>query len=335
MKRASISDVAARAGVSKAAVSKVLRGAYGTSEAMRKRVEDAIADLNYRPSPAARGLRGRTFTLGVLLPDIRSWFFPDLLDGVAEKLEGTEYQTLLGNGHTQASSERELVETMLARKMDGVILISPRLADDHVRRIAQTVPTVFIGRHQSGLGFDTVNNDDVQGGRLAVEHLVTLGHRRIAHLVQESYRKGEHTPPAKRFIGYKAAMKECGLADQIQFHQAGNVTEARNETLKMMQRPNAPSAVLAWTDSIALDAMSAVDEMGLRIPEDVSIIGYDNSSVCAMQRIMLTSIDQSAHLLGEMAAQLLMERIDGRREEVHFVTPPRLVVRRTTGMHAN
>lgn len=329
MKRPAIKDVAARAGVSRAAVSKVIRDAYGVSDAMRQRVQAAMDELNYRPSPGAQGLRGSTFTLGVLVPDIRNWFFPDILDGVAKELEGSRYQSLLGIGQSEVNNEQELVETMLARKMDGLIMISPQLSFDYVRRIAQTVPTVFIGRHQSGEGFDTVNNDDERGARAAVQHLARLGHERIAHIHQHA---GEepHTPPGMRFKGYVEEMKALGLAPIMQ--RALRPVSARAAMIQLMQGAVRPTSLFAWTDNIAFSAMSVVEEMGLRIPEDLSLVGYDNSSICDMHRIMLTSVDQSGHLLGEMAARLLIERIEGRSEEVHFVTPPRLVIRDSTAV---
>lgn len=335
MKRAALKDVAARAGVSRAAVSKVIRNAYGTSAAMREKVERAMAELDYRPIHGARSLRGKSYTLGVLMPDLRGLFFPDIFDGIANHLEGTQYQTLLGNGHTKSSNERELVETMMAHKMDGVILISPRLTQEHVERIVRAIPTVFIGRHQTGLGFDTVNNDDERGGYIVVEHLAKLGHRRIAHFIQEEYGAAGHTPPSKRFAGYVSAMRDFGLEEEIQTRQAGGAAEVRSSTLEMLQRPNPPTALFGWTDALAIEAMSAAEEIGRRVPEDVSVVGYDNASICSVQRIMLTSVDQSAVMIGEVAAKLLIERIEGRREEVHFVTPPRLVVRNTTGVAPN
>ena len=330
MKRATIKHVAERAGVSQAAVSKVLRNAYGLSDDMRRRVQAAMIELDYRPQTAARGLRGRTYTLGILIPDIRNPFFPDILDGVVSQLRGTQYQTFLGVGQAEVPNERGLIEAMLDRKMDGLLLIAPRLEHDYLDRLVRTVPTVFIGRHERGKGFDTVNNDDELGGRMVVDHFAGLGHERIAHFALDLPEQSPVTVNSRRLKGYEVAMTAHGLGGHIQVRSGGNTADGRAVATDMLAREK-PTAIFAWTDNIAISVMSAAAELGLRVPDDLSVIGYDNSSICDVAQISLTSVDQSAHLLGETAARLLMERIDGREDEVHFVVPPRLVVRNSTG----
>ena len=175
--------VATDAGVSVAAVSKVLRGAYGVSEALRTKVQASMQTLGYRPHTAARGMRGQTYTLGVLLPDLRNPFFADIVAGIDEALVRTQYQALLGVGQSAATTEHALVDAMIDRQIDGVILIAPRIPTEELIRIAGHIPAATIGLHlPDAPDFDTVNNDDELGGALVVRHLYEAGYRNIVYL---------------------------------------------------------------------------------------------------------------------------------------------------------
>jgi DNA-binding LacI/PurR family transcriptional regulator len=310
-KRATISEVAQMAGVSRAAVSKVLRNAYGLSDEMRRKVNEAMSALNYRPQTAARGLRGSTYTIGVLLPEIRNPFFPDILDGIVHRLEGTQYQPLLGVRLSAEKNESSIVEAMMDRKLDGFIMIAPLLNHDYIANVAKYVPTVVIGRHDREGGFDTVNNDDEAGAHLAVDHLVSLGHKRIAHVSLEPLFEGSGNNPMT--------------------FRLGGPEHDRALALELLSGKDRPTAIFAWMDSVALTIMSAARELGLRVPQDLSVTGYDNSHIGALSQLSLTSIDQSANLLGEKSAQLLFERMEGRAEDVSFIVPPRLVARGSAG----
>ena len=184
--RVTIRTVAEDSGVSVAAVSKVLRDAYGVSKELRSKVLASMAKLGYRPHAAARGMRGQTYTLGVLLPDLRNPFFGDIMSGINAALERTQYQPLLGVSQSASSMELALIEAMLDRQMDGLILIGPRLLMQDIRAIAERSPTVLIGHHppDGEVNFDTVNNDDRLGAQIVVRHLVEMGYRDIAFLNQ-------------------------------------------------------------------------------------------------------------------------------------------------------
>lgn len=331
--RATIADVAERAGVSKSAVSKVLRNAYGISDALRQAVETAMADLNYRPQIAARGLRGRTYTIGVVMPDMRNPFFPDIINGIWDGLDGTPYQPLFAVRHSSDETEKSLIEMMLDRKLDGFVMIAPIVGHDYLWSLAAETPTVVIGRHESGGSFDTVNNDDEAGARLVVEHLARQGHRRIAFCGFEAREDAGFNPVVFRIKGYRAAMKERGLPEQVLADEGWNTTHpaaARRLAAELLSSAQRPTAVFAWTDQVALTLMSVAAEMGLRIPEDLAVVGYDNSQFCSLSQIQLSSIDQDAQSLGSTAAELLVERIEGRSGKIAFVTRPELVVRRSS-----
>ena len=329
-KRPTIQDVADRAGVSRSAISKVLRNAYGISDEMRSRVEAAIAELNYRPQFAARGLRGRTFTFGVTLPDMRNQFFADIMDGVWVATKPTSYQSLLAIRPSQDLTDKNQIETMLDRKLDGLLLVAPRIEMRQLIKLAETVPMVVIGRHEPDGGFDTANNDDEQGTRLALEHLIAAGHRKIAHVTFQVLEDAAVNPVAYRLKGYLDVMREHGLASHIHVvEQKFSATdeEQSRQIHHLLTAKNRPTAIFAWSDKAAIPIMSVAADCGLRIPEDFALIGYDNWPMCAIPQISLTSVDQDPHRLGMRAAELLIERIEGRTTPVHFVTEPRLVVR--------
>ncbi|NUR39643.1 MAG: LacI family DNA-binding transcriptional regulator, partial [Streptomyces sp.] len=213
-----IVDVARHARVSTTAVSKVLRNAYGASPEMRAKVRRAIDELGYRPLAAARGLRGQTYTIGVMLPDIRNPFFPEIVDGVTGRLADTDYQVFLGpGGCNDERTEARVTEAMIDRGMDGIILIAPVSSRARLEHVASAVPTVVVGRHGHSPVYDTVTDDDMAGASLVVDHLVGLGHRRIAHIEHHETdpTRIAEMPNAQRADGYRRAMRAHGLADEI------------------------------------------------------------------------------------------------------------------------
>jgi LacI family transcriptional regulator len=334
-RRVTIVDVARHAGVSTTTVSKVLRNAYGASPSMRARVRRAMDELGYRPHAAARGLRGQTYTIGVMVPDLRNPFFPDILDGLTEWLGNTDYQVLLGpGGCNDEKTEARVTEAMIDRSMDGMILIAPVSARPHLEHVAGIVPTVVVGRHGRSAAYDTVADDDIAGAALIVDHLADLGHRRIAHiehLETDAVRIAE-MPNAIRAEGYRRAMRARGLGDEIDivstsYTQEGGYLGAQ----QLLARRRRPTAVFAGADVVAMGVLDAVAEAGLSVPGDISVAGYDNTTFAAFGPISLTSVDQAGRQIGGNAARLLIERIGERRRPTAQVKlSPTLVVRRTT-----
>jgi DNA-binding LacI/PurR family transcriptional regulator len=319
--RVTIRDVAHDAGVSVAAVSKVLRDAYGVSDSLREKVRASMGKLNYRPLASARGLRGRTYTLGLLLPDLRNPFFADIFDGVNSALARTQYQAMQGI----SVHANELVDAMIDRQMDGLILIGPNEMASRLSEIANRVPLVLIGHHEPVDNlFDTVNNDDQLGARLVVRHLYANGHRRIAMM---SLAKAS-TVVTQRELGYRLEMMEQGLGKAVNIIRGTQtVRDVQVAVRKLLESPDRPDALFCWTDLIAIEAISVATELGLSIPNDIAIVGYDNTMYCDLAQNRLTSVDQSGELLGLQAARLLIERIEGRTEAEHFVVTPRIVAR--------
>ncbi len=331
-RRVTIIDVARHANVSTTAVSKVLRNAYGASPAMRAKVRQAIEELGYRPNASARGLRGQTYTIGVLLPDLRNPFFPDILDGLTDALHDTDYQILLGPSCDNAEAEAKITNAMIDRGMDGMILVAPVSTRARLEHLATTVPTVVIGRHGHSPRHDTVTDDDIAGAALVVNHLADLGHRRIAHI---EHRETDPThlaemPNAVRAEGYRQAMRARGLEIDIvstTYTQEGGYLGAR----RVLARQVRPTAIFAGADIVAMGVLTAISEAGLSVPDDISLAGYDNTTFAALGPISLTSVDQAGHQIGANAARLLLERIaDRNRPSAQITLSPTLVPRRTT-----
>lgn len=331
-RRVTIVDVARHAQVSTTAVSKVLRNAYGASPAMRARVQQAIEELGYRPNAGARGLRGQTYTVGVMLPDLRNPFFPDILDGLTDTLRDTDYQVLLGPSCDNEEAEAKITNAMLDRGMDGLVLIAPVLSRPKLDHLATTVPTVVIGRHGHSPRHDTVTDDDITGAALVVNHLADLGHRHIAHI---EHRETDPThlaemPNAVRAEGYRRAMRASGLEIDIvstTYTQEGGYLGAQ----QILARPHRPTAIFAGADIVAMGVLTALTEAGLSVPDDISVAGYDNTTFAALGPIALTSVDQAGHQIGANAARLLLERIaDRNRPTAQVKLSPALIPRRTT-----
>ncbi|GAA3902292.1 LacI family DNA-binding transcriptional regulator [Streptomyces lannensis] len=333
-RRVTIVDVARHAQVSTTTVSKVLRNAYGTSPQMRAKVRQAIADLGYRPYAAARGMRGQTYTIGVMLPDIRNPFFPEIVDGLTDILWETDYQVLMAPGRNGEKAEARVTEAMIDRGMDGVVLVAPISSRTHLEHVAGIVPTVVVGRHGHSAVYDTVSDDDLTGAALVVDHLADLGHRRIAHIEHSETdpRRIAEMPNAIRAEGYRQAMRARGLEDEIDivsttYTQQGGYLGAQ----QLLARPDRPTAIFAGADIVATGVLQAVSEAGLAVPDDISIAGYDNTSFAALGPISLTSVDQAGRHIGANAAKLLLERIaDRTRPTAQVKLSPTLVARRTT-----
>jgi DNA-binding LacI/PurR family transcriptional regulator len=323
-----ITDVARRAGVSKSLVSLVMRGADHVSPERRQAVNKAAAELGYRPNAMARSLvQRRTHLVGVMVSDLHNPFFADVVAGIQEQAARTGYKVLVNSGNRAAAREADAMETLLQLRADGIILGSPVLDDEVIGRASREVPIVLVGREAHGPDVDSVTNDDRAGAEVAVEHCVSLGHRRIAHI------DGGHGAgaPARRH-GYEAAMKRLGLGDLVAV-VSGTYTEEGGHTgclLLLAQKPR-PTAIFAANDLAAIGALNAIEESGLKVPDDVSLVGYDNTSLAALRHISLTTIHQPRVEMGQLALSTLLERVDQDREEPRrVILSPSLVVRAST-----
>jgi LacI family transcriptional regulator len=326
--RVTIRTVAADAGVSVAAVSKVMRNAYGVSDALRLKVEASIEKLGYRPSVAARGMRGRTFTLGVLLVGIDNPFLPGIFQGIEGVTETEGYKIMVGVGAARTRTEVTLIEQMIDNRMDGVILVASQLAGPTLERYARQIPTVVVGHHEPGAeNYDTVNCDDQRGAKLAVQALLKRGYRDIAMIALQDPDHHAADVSPQRQVGFREAMAAAGLPDAPIHYFPQPESSRMAEMTALLTGPDRPRAVFCWSDLDAIPLIDQAHRLGVRVPEDIAIVGYDNSPVAALSMVDLASVDQDGPRLGKLAAEALFSRMNGRKVAEHMLIEPRFVAR--------
>jgi DNA-binding LacI/PurR family transcriptional regulator len=329
-RRPTIHDVARQAKVSKSLVSLVLQGSPKVAEASRQSILEAMTELGYQPNRLARALVARrSGIVGVIASDLHNPFFADVLDAVLTVMDESGKQVLLGTGRWNPEQEVQLLESLGGVPVDGILLLSPAISATALDRFRTRLPIVVTGRSDvSRSGIDTVIADNITGATLAVEHLTALGHRRIAHITGGS---GPASPERER--GFRRAMKAAGLGQEMVITRGDFTDDGGYRAMRrLLRRSPRPTAVFAANDYAALGALDAIEEDGLAVPRDMSLVGYDNSSIASSRHISLTSIDQPHTEMGRIAARLLNERIAGADDPArHHVLTPRLVSRRTTG----
>jgi DNA-binding LacI/PurR family transcriptional regulator len=306
----------------------VLRGSESVRPDKRRAVLAAIEELGYRPNAAARSLsERRTRTVGVLLNDLRNPWFVELLDGLNTHLHDSGLHVLLADGRLNRRLGQDLTRTFTDLRVDGVVAVGTLRDPSALRTAAERVPTVVAGAREPELpGVDVVAGDDEHGARLATEHLIGLGHRRIAHIA------GRGAVGDLRRRGFETAMRESGLGDAAVVEQ-GDFTEegGYRATVRLLGRPQRPTAVFAVNDMTCVGALSAAEESGLEVPRDLSLAGYDNTYLSRLRHLWLTTVDNAGHDLGRRAAQRLLDRIeDPGRSRTVDLTVPVLEVRGTT-----
>lgn len=327
-RRPTIVDVAREAGVSRSLVSLVLQNPDKVSPARKQAVHDAMARLGYRPNAAARTLaQRRTDTIGVLVSDLHNPFYTEVIDGIAQVTDALGYRTLIASGGRDPKAERAAANTFIELRVEGLIMITPRLSNEEIADVAALCPTVVVGRPgERPAGCSRVHTDDVIGIGLALDHLVSLGHERIAHVSA-----GDNPGARAREAAYRDAMVRLGLESRVEVvkatpNQEGGYDGAR----ELLALTEPPTAIMASNDFVALGVLGAVSDAGLRCPEHVSVVGYDNSIFAQLQPVRLTTVNQPRRLMGETAATLLRDQLAGLGTSA-VALEPELVARSTSG----
>jgi DNA-binding LacI/PurR family transcriptional regulator len=318
-------DVARAVGVSRTLVSFAFRGAPGVSAEMRQTILEAAKQLGYRHNAAAADLASkRASAIGLFLLDLRNEVYADIFEGVRESIGGARNRLILSVSHSTGGIDPGSVDSLIEARV-GIIIAATFLdTDARVRELAASVPIVNVARRVAGV--DSVSSDDWAGARAATEHLLSLGHVRIAHVTATPY-EGH----MERRQSYAAAMKDAGLSPEIVTVDDYTQQAAERAAAGMLNGADRPTAVFAHNDEMALGVREAAYAAGLSVPQDLSIVGYDNSRISKLHGIDLTSVDLQARDLGRAAGAAALHRLASPDAPmVDEVSQPRLIVRNST-----
>lgn len=325
-----IFEVARSAGVSISTVSRVSNGTAPVGPRTAARVRAAMERLGYSPHALARGLAARrSHTLGLLITDILTPYFPDIVRGAQEAAEAAGYVVLLGDASVHTASEDLLVKRLLERRVDGLIVASSRTTDEYARQLrSEDVPVVCING-PLGQFPHAVQIDQRQGARLAVDHLAELGHRRIAHITGPT---GVPTR-AERLAAFRAALRDRGIAydPSLVATNVSTIDQSRSATAQLLALADPPTAIFAYNDRLAVGSYQAIRAAGLVIGRDVSVVGFDDIPMTEWLDPPLTSVRQPRRDMGRTAVDILLTALRGEAAPDLVVVQPTLVVRGSTG----
>lgn len=344
-----IADVAHRAGVSTATVSRVLSGVGGARPATRDRVEAAARELGFRPSDVARALkRQSTLTLGLIVTDIENPYFPQLVKAVEDAAIADGYAILLCSADDDPDREASYLDILVERRVDGIIVAASTIGSSQGAWLAcPPVPVVLVNTSVPFGELPSIASDNRSGGRLAADHLRALGHRRFGYLMPPV----RNVDAPERLAGVREALAATGLvvdgpdAALAIGHGAPTVSGGEDAMFELLDRSPRPTAIVAYCDLMAIGAMRAIRRRGLRVPDDVSLVGFDDVAIAAYVEPALTTLRQETAEMGRWAVAKLTERIAARSAGVgtdgtdgaapirteRCVVPVHLEIRSSTG----
>jgi len=327
-------DIAREANVSQSTVSRVLNNSPRISEATRRRVKEAMTRLGYSPNAAARTLTtGRSNLIGLVVSNITNPFYPEVIEAIVATAAHEDYNVVLCNAQENWELQSAHLELLIEHQVDGAILTSSLL--DSELRLAKMaldrIPLVMVNRTVNGLPVDAVHLDNAEAGRIVARHLAKLGHRRLGFVGG----RPDTSTDSQRLAGFRQALTELGieLPPEHVVHGAFTYDSGHASARQLIALADRPSALFCANDVIALGVMDAVYDAGLRIPQDVAVVGVDDVAAASLRHLALTTVRQPAAEMGYRAVKLLLERLrDGRQgEPLEIVLRPKLIVRRTCG----
>ena len=320
--------VAERAGVSPSTVSRILNGTAVVSDEKRAAVDAAVAKLEFVPNPVARGLAGgRTLSIGVVSQAIDSPFYGAALRGIEMELDAVGYSPLFMSGNWHADEEARCIDVLRSRRVDGMIVLTGRLADSALRSLARKLPVVVTGRSLKAGNLVSMDFDNREGARQATRHLIDLGHRRVAFIGGDP----EHPDAIDRQQGYRSALEAAGLRFDPALVTQGNFSEHSGllAVERLMDSRTRFSAVFAANDQMAIGAALGLHRRGRRIPDDVSLVGFDDLAGSVYMLPPLTTVHNPIQEIGQLAARAMLSLVAGERPQIE-VPAPRLIVREST-----
>jgi LacI family transcriptional regulator len=336
---ATIKDVALRAGVSVTTVSHVVNDTRHVSAKGRERVEQAIRELGYVPNAMARSLKSNTTsTLGMLIPNSSNPYFAEIVRIVEDRCFGAGYTLVLCNTDDEPRRQSVYLQVLAERRIDGLIVVSTGAGDDDslvTQLHGLRIPTVLVDREIADPDCDLVETAHMQGGLLAVRHLLSLGHRRIACIGGPV----GVMPSEQRIEGWRMALAETGAAPNADalLWRGGFTSQGGYEAMHAILRTEEkPSAVFVCNDLMAIGALRAAHESGVHVPDDLSIVGFDDIELSAYTSPPLTTVAQPKERIGALAVDMLLERVGGKRRDPRkVVLQPELCVRASTARHSS
>lgn len=320
--------VAREAGVSPSTVSRILNGTAKVSAEKKAAVEKAIAKLNFSPNPVAQGLaRGKSQTIGVITQAIDSPFYGEGLRGIEDRLEEVGYTPLFVSGHWRQADEKGCIKQLLARRVDGIIVLTSCLPDSFFVAQAKRLPMVITGRNLVAPSLYSLPFDSFEGGRIATQHLIDLGHQSIAFIAGPS----DHADAVERLRGYQAALTDSGISIKPELIVQGDYRESQGgmAVQQLLLSRISFTAIFASNDQSAYGAALELYRKGLRVPDDISLVGFDDLRTSSFTIPPLTTIRHSIYDIGESAAKSIVDLVEGRTPR-HVPPVPSLVVREST-----
>lgn len=324
-----IIDVAAAAGVSKATVSRVLRGEDRVSAETRTTVMRAVKSVGYRPNVVARSLKERVASVfGFVAGDLSNPYYADILRGVYQAAADSGFQVIIAANDDSAGGEAAAIDALREFRVSGLILASPSLLMREIARLTDGLPVAIEGHANAPARFDVVTSDDIEGARLLVDHLVALGHRRM--VVLEDTGLGGFD----RLDGFARAFARAKLTSSVRHVPTTASAEGGYESMKqVLARGKPPTAVLCDNDVIAVGAMSAIEESGMKVPQDISVTGFDDIGLARLRQFNLTTVRQDRWAIGRTCFEVLQRRVQhpGNQRPGRVILKPTLKVRGSTG----
>jgi LacI family transcriptional regulator len=305
---ATVHEVARVAGVSAATVSRFLNGTAKVSDEKRQAIESVIDKLNYKPNVLARNLKmGSSRTIGVVTQSLVSGYFADAMAGIDDALQGSGYAPLIVSGHWHADEEAERIELLIARRVDGLVILSGKLTDAQILKLSQRVPIVAFGRMLEGPQAYGFSLDNYRGACEAVEHLVLQGHRQIAFIAGPA----DHLDAQARLAGYRDTLKKHKIKDGAQLVVDGDFSESGGllAVERLLESGQHFSAIFAANDLTAYGARLALYRRGIRVPEDISVIGFDDLHSSMYTTPPLTTVRQPLYDVGRCLGQAIVRMI--------------------------
>jgi LacI family transcriptional regulator len=329
-KTVTIHDIAREAGVSSSTVSRVLSGNVPVAPHKRDLVLAVVKKLNYHPNVIAQGLaRGRTAAIGVVTQSVSSPFYGEILRGIEKGLAGSDYHPVFTSGNWRTEEELAALDLLSGRRVDGLIVLPGVIPDDHLRRVAEELPLLVVGRTIAGLERQCLRVDDAQAAQEATSYLIELGHQRIAHIAGPV----THQDAVDRRAGYRRAMEQAGLPFDKQLIVAGDYTEQSGllALQSLFSRGALFTAIFVANDQMAYGARLGLYRRGIRVPEDVSIVGFDDLLSSAYTTPPLTTVRQPTFDMGRAAAQAVLQLLAEHSVDLPIFTTS-LVIRESAAL---